>query len=137
MLKRFCVVVFALSVFFCDVAVAHHVVSKQYPGWVDAAVRDGKRCKRWEPLMRKYGLPVTPFTYICWRESRANPKAWNKSDPASGSYGLWQINGSWVTVTANVCSSEWGDRTALFDPVCNAKVAAYLFREGGFRPWGW
>ena len=136
MLKRICVVVFAVSMFAAPVS-AHHTTNRSYPGWVDAAWESGKRCKRWEQMLRKHGLPVKPFSYIAWRESRCNPKAWNKHDPASGSYGLWQINGSWVTVTAKVCGTKWGDRTALWNPQCNARVAAYLFQEDGFRPWGW
>lgn len=135
MLKRICIAVFAVLMFAAPVQ-AHHS-APTYPGWVDAAWESGKRCKRWEGLMRAHNLPVRPFSYLCWRESRRNPKAWNRHDPASGSYGLWQINGSWVTVTAKVCGTEWGDRTALWNPQCNARVAAYLFQEDGFRPWGW
>jgi hypothetical protein len=112
-----------------------------------------KACPKWEKLMKKYGLPVKDFTYIAWRESRCQPKAigWNyksgmghwscKLAPASiykkckavKSYdsGLLQINSSWVTVTAQVCGSKWGDLTVLLDPNCNLKVASFLYKEGG------
>jgi hypothetical protein len=112
-----------------------------------------KACPKWEGLMRKYGLPVKDFTYIAWRESRCEPKAigWNyksgmghwsckrapavtyKKCKAVKSYdsGLLQINSTWVTVTAQVCGSEWGDLTVLLDPHCNLRVASYLYREGG------
>lgn len=136
MLKRIVIPVFAVLAF-ASPAQAHHTTNRTYPNWVDAAWESGKRCKRWEHLLRKHDLPVKPFSYIAYRESRCNPKAWNKHDPASGSYGLWQINGSWVTVTANICLTVWGDRTALWNPTCNVKVSAYLFREGGFKAWGW
>jgi len=135
MLKRIVIVVFALLTFAEPVA-AHHS-APIYPGWVDAAWENGHRCKRWEQLLRKHGLPVKPFSYIGWRESRCNPKAWNRHDPASGSYGVWQINGSWTSLTAEVCRTAWGDRTALWNPTCNVRVAQRLFREDGFRPWGW
>lgn len=135
MLKRIVAVLFAVSVFVPQPVEASP--KAVYPSWVDGRVNAGERCRRWEQLLRQHGLPVKPFSYIAWRESRCNPKAWNKFDPATGSYGVWQINGSWVTVTAQVCRSTWGDRSVLWDATCNARVAAYLFREAGFRPWGW
>ncbi len=37
------------------------------------------RCPKYEPLLRKYGLPVETFSAIMYRESRCVPKAigWN------------------------------------------------------------
>lgn len=148
MLKRFAVPVFALLAFASPVA-AHHTTSRTYPAWVDAAWQEGKRCKRWEPLIRKHGLPVKPFSYLAWREARCRPDAvnarwdkhgrivWTLNRNGTFDSGLWQVNSSWVTVTADVCGGKWGDLKVLLDPTCNVKVAAYLFREGGFRPWGW
>lgn len=117
-----------------------------------------KACPRWEPLLRKYGLPVKQFTYIMWRESRCEPRAigWNyrpgtshrdcrlspaetyKKCKAVRSYdsGLLQINSSWVTVTSRVCGTKWGDMTVLLDPNCNLRVAKFLYEEGGgIRNW--
>lgn len=110
-------------------------------------------CARWQPLMRAHKLPVETFTRIAYRESRCIPKAigWNyqpgkgpgdcKLSPAptyrkckavkSYDLGLFQINSTWVTVTAQVCGTKWGDMMVLLDPACNAKVAAYLYRQGG------
>lgn len=115
--------------------------------------RTVKSCPKWEPLLRKYGLPVKQFTYIMWRESRCEPRAigWNyragtshrdcKRSPAetykrcravkSYDSGLLQINSSWTTVTARVCGTKWGDMSALLDPKCNLKVAKYLYEDGG------
>ena len=59
MLKRICVVVFAVLAFAAPLS-AHHS-TPTYPGWVDAAWESGKRCKRWEQMLRKHGLPVKPF----------------------------------------------------------------------------
>ena len=136
MLKRIVIPVFAVLTFAAPVS-AHHTTNRTYPGWVDAAWENGNRCKRWEQMLRKHSLPVKAFSYIAWRESRCNPKAWNRHDPASGSYGLWQINGSWTSLTAEICRTPWGDRTALWNPKCNVRVAVRLFQEDGFRPWGW
>lgn len=117
-----------------------------------------KACPKWEPLLRKYGLPVKEFTYIMWRESRCEPRAigWNykpgtshrdcrlspaetyKKCKAVRSYdsGLLQINSSWTTVTSRVCGSKWGDMTVLLDPNCNLKVAKFLYEDGGgIRNW--
>lgn len=116
------------------------------------------RCPKWEPLMKRVGLePIEVFSYLAWRESRCTPKAvgWNyrkgksvkdcklvpydayRKCSAVKSYdsGLWQVNSSWKTVTAQVCKSPQGDMTVLFDPLCNAKVAKYLLDNGGFNHW--
>jgi len=112
-----------------------------------------KRCPQWERALKKYGLPVSRFSYIMWRESRCEPKVigWNykpgtgywsckrvpadryKKCSAIHSYdsGLLQINSSWKTVTAQVCGSRWGDLTVLLTVECNLRVASYLYNEGG------
>jgi peptidoglycan hydrolase-like protein with peptidoglycan-binding domain len=117
-----------------------------------------KSCPKWEPLLRKHGLPVKEFTYIMWRESRcvAGAIGWNyrsgtshrdcklapakqyKKCKAVKSYdsGLLQINSSWTTVTSQVCGSKWGDMTVLLKPECNIRVAKFLYEEGGgIRNW--
>ncbi len=135
MFKRICVVVFAVSVFASSQVDAHHS-TRTVPDWVVREFNEGNRCRRWEGLMRKHRLPVRAFSYICHRESRGNTFAHNEHDPHSGSYGLWQVNGSWTTVTSRVCKTPWGDMTALYRPSCNAAVAAYLYRDEGLAPWG-
>ena len=111
------------------------------------------RCPKYEPLLRKYELPVETFSAIMYRESRCQPKAigWNyhtgmshrdcRLSPAatyrrckavkSFDSGLLQINSSWVTVTAQVCKSKRGDLAVLLIPDCNLKVARYLYKDGG------
>ena len=111
------------------------------------------RCPKYEPLLRKYELPVATFSSIMYRESRCVPKAigWNyhtgmsprdcKLSPAvtyrrckavkSYDSGLLQINSSWVTVTAQVCRAKRGDLTVLLIPDCNVRVAKYLYEQGG------
>jgi hypothetical protein len=117
-------------------------------------------CARWKPLMRKYGLPVKVFLPIAYRESRCQPRVigWNykpgkgpedcKLAPAavyrrcravsSFDSGLFQINSSWVTVTAEVCGSRRGDLSVLLEPTCNTRVAARLYDEGrGLSNWAY
>jgi hypothetical protein len=110
------------------------------------------RCPQWEPLMRKHNLPVKTFSYLAWRESRCIPKAvgWNyrsgkshrncKTSPFSQyrkckairsfDSGLWQINSSWYTLTKQICGKT-PQQGALFNTECNAKVAYYLYTDGG------
>jgi hypothetical protein len=107
-----------------------------------------KRCPKWEPLIRKAGLPVQVFSYIAWRESRCNPKSvnakwkngkivWTLNSDGSYDSGLMQINSSWKTVTANTCGAKFGDLRVLLSPTCNVKVATVLYAKGkGLGNWG-
>lgn len=116
---------------------------------------ESTRCPKWEPLLKKYELPVKEFSTIMWRESRCEPKAigWNyksgmshkdcKLSPAATykkcravrSYdsGLLQINSGWKTVTKQICKSS--DMSILLVPECNIKVARYLYDNGGLGHW--
>ena len=93
-----------------------------------------QRCPQWEAKFREYGLPVVAFSYISFRESRCNIRAWNRYKNANGSQdlGLVQINSSWKTVTRNICGT---DITGLFNVDCNLSVARYLYDNGGLRHW--
>ena len=117
-----------------------------------------KRCPKYEKLLKQAKLPVRTFSYVMWRESRCQPRAigWNykkgkthrdctlapakvyRRCKAVRSYdsGLLQINSTWVSVTAAVCRSEWGDMTVLLDAKCNVAVARYLYDNGGLGHWG-
>lgn len=117
------------------------------PNWVVKAVKEGKRCRKYEPLFRAYKLPVIQMTYLAWRESRCRPGAvnaiwkngkivWTLNSDGSFDSGLLQINSSWKTVTSQVCRAPFGKLDVLLDPVCNVKVAAYLYERGGLRHWG-
>ena len=96
-----------------------------------------KRCPSLEPLIAEYQLPVEVFSYIAWRESRCNPKAHNKTLNKDGSQdrGAWQVNSSWITVTATQCKSKRGDLSVLFNVRCNLAVAKYLYENGGLGHW--
>lgn len=114
-------------------------------------------CAKYTALIKANKLPVKQFLKICYRESKGQPKAigWNyhkgksykdcklvpakqyRKCPAVKSFdlGLFQINSSWVTVTAKVCRAKWGNIWVLLDPKCNAKVAGYLYHTGGLEHW--
>lgn len=93
-----------------------------------------KRCPQWEAKFREYGLPVVAFSYISWRESRCNERAWNRTLNRDGSQdlGLVQVNSSWRTVTRNICGTGI---KGLFNVDCNLSVAKYLYDNGGLGHW--
>ena len=100
------------------------------------AIPPNERCPQWEPLIREVGLPVEMFSYIAYRESRCDPKAIGLNAPGvRPDYGLFQIQGSWVTVTSQVCKSKRGNIKVLLSPRCNARVARYLYDHGGTGHW--
>jgi hypothetical protein len=95
-------------------------------------------CPQWEPLFKKFGLPVKTFSKIAWRESRCNPKS--ISAVRSTGYpdiGLVQIQGSWRTVTYRICKLKPNQShiRALTKPTCNLAVARYLLDNGGLGHW--
>lgn len=93
-----------------------------------------QRCPQWEAKFREYGLPVVAFSYISYRESRCNPRAWNRTLNRNGSQdlGLVQVNSSWQTVTRNICGTGI---KGLFNVDCNLSVAKYLYDNGGLGHW--
>ena len=115
------------------------------------------KCPQYHAALRKAGLPVEPFSQIMYRESRCVPGAigWNyqpgmsykdckrqvatlyKRCRAVRTYdsGLLQINSSWVSVTAQVCKSKFGNMTVLLQPECNLAVAAHLYKTSGIGHW--
>ncbi len=138
-MKRIAAVLFAISAL-----TATSVKAADAPAWVVAKYNAGSRCEKWEPLFRKHGLPVVLFSYISFRESRCRPGAvnakwrdgkivWTLNKNGTYDSGILQINSSWRTVTRNVCG---GGLDRLFDPVCNVKVAAFLYHDSGAGHWG-
>ena len=95
-------------------------------------------CPQWEPLFRKHGLPAKVFSKIAWRESRCNPKSVSAIRKSTGrpDVGLLQIQGSWSTVTQQVCNVRRKQVVAaLTDASCNVRVARYLYDNGGLGHW--
>jgi len=102
------------------------------------AQAQAKNCPQWEPLLRKHfpAKLVPIMSKIAYRESRCNPKSVSAVRKSTGrpDVGLLQIQGSWQTVTKQVCKTKNVIRS-LQDPVCNVKVAGYLYRNGGLGHW--
>jgi len=70
---------------------------------------------------------------IMQRESRCFARAWNRKDPAGGSYGLMQINGSnvgWAIRLGLITKAD-----DLYIPRRNLRVALALWERYGWRPW--
>lgn len=93
-------------------------------------------CPRFEPLFKKYGLPWKVFSYIAWRESRCNPKAFNNTLNKDGSTdsGLLQINSCWH----NVVKQQLGiDYDHLTNPENNVMFASWIlhYTSGRLRNW--
>ena len=116
-----------------------------------------RTCPELRPLLKEFGLPPI-FLKIAYRESRCQRKAvgWNYrrgSGPSdcrkapfrdylrscrphirSFDSGLWQVNSTWYSVTKAICGKT-PQQGALFDARCNARVARYLYDNGGLNHW--
>ena len=70
------------------------------------------KCGEWRELAIQVGWPAEEWptlSHVLYRESRCNIGSHNKTDPASGSRGLMQINGYWCR------PSKWTDHGWLQD----------------------
>jgi hypothetical protein len=107
------------------------------PAPAQAKTEPTKSCPQYENALRRYGLPVKTFTYIMWRESRCNPKAVSsKNGDGSYDYGGLQVNSTWRTVTARVCSRPYNEvKKSLLKLDCNLRVSKYLYENGGLGHW--
>lgn len=96
-----------------------------------------KTCPEYEQLFREYGLPVKQFSRIAYRESRCNPKSVSAvRHTGKPDVGLLQIQGSWATVTRNICKVKYGQVIKALTKVrCNLAVASYLYQNGGIGHW--
>ena len=115
-------------------------------------------CPQYEPLLKKYHLPVKEMSFVLWRESKCEKFAigWNyykgkshldcKLAPAniykncaavkSFDVGISQINSGWKSVVARVCKRPRRQLIkSLSNPECNIKVAKYLYDNGGMAHW--
>lgn len=92
-------------------------------------------CPKWEPMIRKAGLPVAEFSRIMWAESRCDPSAVGHNLNARDDIGLLQLSASWSTLTKQTCKTRNKPETALLSPACNLKVAQRLYSISGFEPW--
>lgn len=157
MKKKLLVGVIAMLMIPAHSAHAEKPEEQRTPKWVKQAWNAGMRCPKLEDDLRRIGLPVKGFSYLAYRESRCRAKVvgWNyhkgmnhlNCEPAdvetykncaavdSFDSGLWQVNSTWVTLTAQVCGAPWGDLSVLRTKKCNLRVAKALFENGGYRHW--
>ena len=101
-------------------------------------------CPKWEPAIKKIGLPVKEFSFIAWRESRCRIKAINATWNSKGEMtyhlnrnktydsGLLQINSGHREMVKKVCG---GDLVLLLTLDCNLAVAKKLYDAYGLSPW--
>jgi soluble lytic murein transglycosylase-like protein len=107
------------------------------PAPAHAKTEPTKSCPRYENALRRHGLPVKHFSYLMWRESRCNPLAVSsQNNNGSYDYGALQVNSTWKTVTARVCSRPFRQtKKSLLNLECNLKVSRYLYDNGGLGHW--
>jgi len=113
-------------------------------------VADAGECAQWRDLAIEVGWPAEEWdrlNYVIWRESRCDPSAHNKSDPAGGSRGLIQINGFWCRKNQNTAQGYLQDNGVLqtcedlFDPRTNLAAGLVIWTYGvdkhgcGWGPW--
>ena len=100
-------------------------------------------CPKWEPAIKKIGLPVKEFSFIAWRESRCRIKAinaiwkngkivWTLNKNKTYDSGLLQINSGHRELVKKTCR---GDLDLLLTLDCNLAVAKALYDSYGLRPW--
>jgi hypothetical protein len=127
------------------------------PSVSPASTSSPKTCPELRSLINEVGLPPI-FLKIAYRESRCQRKAvgWNYRQGAgpnncrkapfsdylrscrryikSFDSGYWQVNSTWYSVTRSICGKT-PQQGALFDAKCNARVAKYLYENGGLTHW--
>jgi hypothetical protein len=95
-------------------------------------------CPQFEKLARSIGWPkaeIGRLSYVLARESSCFPRAWNREDVYTGSYGISQINGSWKLALKRAGFIR-KEMTELFNPTKNLKAALWIFNQSGWAPWG-
>ena len=111
----------------------------------------GKRCgKDINIKLKEYGLPINPFSYIAYRESRCNPNAINAKWNAKGEMvyalnknkswdsGLLQINSIHIKAVRQLCGKEalLNHLEGLRNIDCNLLIAQQLYNNGkGIGHW--
>lgn len=101
------------------------------------------KCPEWWYLAHQVGWTrgqMAMLDRVMWRESRCDMMAWNPRDPHGGSFGLMQVNGSWLRWLRGHGIIEF--KEDLSDPELNLTAALAIWeyahnRYGkGWNPWG-
>lgn len=101
-------------------------------------------CTQVASLALAEGLPPSELETalrVAVRESRCTSDAHNASDPNSGSYGIYQINGFWCLPNSN-WPTGWLQAQAiletcddLYDPTTNTQAMVAIWHNSGWLPW--
>lgn len=108
---------------------------------VPSPVQAAKSCPQYEAALARYfpRKAVPTLSYVAWRESRCNPSSVSAVRRSTGypDVGLLQIQGSWRTVTRQICRLRPNENhiKALTRLDCNLRVARYLYDNGGMAHW--
>ena len=101
-------------------------------------------CTQVASLALAEGLPPSELETalrVAVRESRCTSDAHNASDPNSGSYGIYQINGFWCLPNSNwptgwlQAKSIVSTCADLYDPTTNTQAMVAIWRNSGWLPW--
>jgi hypothetical protein len=101
------------------------------PDRADAASR--ARCVQYHELFRAYGLPVSTFSAIAWRESSCNHRSFviDHDDAGGGLLGI-NLKGRLARVWFNWCGATLGN---IRNAEVNVRCAAEAYERLGLRPW--
>jgi len=101
-------------------------------------------CTQVASLALAEGLPASELETalrVAVRESRCTSDAHNASDPNSGSYGIYQINGFWCLPNSN-WPTGWLQAKGiietcndLYDPTTNTKAMVAIWSNSNWLPW--
>ncbi len=95
------------------------LITLLFSGTLDAAIHQGSEITRALEISAVVNsVPLRLLKAICFVESRLNPKAINKYDGGSSSYGLCQIK-----LATSRCVGYRGNVRGLLNPYINASLA--------------
>ena len=101
-------------------------------------------CTQVASLALAEGLPPSELETalrVAVRESRCTSDAHNASDPNSGSYGIYQINGFWCLPNSNWPTGWLQAKNILetcddlYDPTTNTQAMVAIWHNSNWLPW--
>jgi len=101
-------------------------------------------CTEVATLALAEGLPPSELETalrVAVRESRCTSDAHNASDPNSGSFGIYQINGFWCLPNSNWPTGWLQAKNILqtcddlYDPTINTRAMVAIWSNSGWLPW--
>lgn len=98
-----------------------------------ASAASKANCEKYVGLFKKYGLPVSTFKAIAWRESGCNPKSFvmNRTDSGGGLLGI-NLKGKLAAAWKKMCGATLANIT---NAEINVKCAKAAYKIYGLKPW--